>query len=262
MQHPFINIATEAARTASKIILQFMDRVDSLDIRDKNINDLVTKVDCLAEQEIINIIQKSYPEHTIMAEESGLVEGNEYCWIIDPLDGSTNYIHGFPHYAISIAVKKNNTLEASLVYDPVRQELFTAARGHGAYLNDRRIRVTHCKKLELALIGTGFPFKNKQHIKPYLNTFESVFSRVRGIRRAGAATLDLAYVAAGRLDGFWEASLKEWDMAAGVLLIKEAGGISTDFHGEDNHLFSGDIIAGSPKIQGGLLEIITQSLKE
>jgi myo-inositol-1(or 4)-monophosphatase len=262
MQHPFINIATEAARNASKVILQFMDRVDSLEIKGSNISDLVTKVDRMAEQEIIDTIKKSYPDHAILAEESGLAEGNDCCWIIDPLDGSTNYIHGFPHYAISIAVKKNDILEASLVYDPIRQELFTAARGHGAFLNDRRIRVSNCKLLESALIGTGFPFKKKQHIKPYLNTFESVFSSVRGIRRAGAATLDLAYVAAGRLDGFWEASLKQWDMAAGILLIQEAGGISTDFQGEDNHLNSGDIIAGSPKIQRELLDIINRSLKE
>jgi len=262
MHHPLLNIAIDAARSASKIILRFMDHMESIEVSRKNINDLVTEVDKLSEQEIINHIQKSYPSHSILAEESGLIEGNEYCWIIDPLDGTTNYIHSFPHFAISIAIKHNDKIEAALVYDPIRNELFTAAQGQGAHLNNRRIRVSDCKKLENALIGTGFPYKKKQHIKPYLNVFESIFLEASGVRRAGSAALDLAYVAAGRLDGFWEASLKEWDMAAGVLLIQEAGGILSDFQGETNYLFSGNIIGGNPKIHRAIEELVMRSLKE
>ncbi|MCB1827039.1 MAG: inositol monophosphatase, partial [Coxiellaceae bacterium] len=253
MAHPFITIATQAARSASKIILRFMDQLHTIEITQKStIEDIVTQVDMLSEQEIIEHIKKAYPSHDILAEENGLMKGKEdceYCWIIDPLDGSTNYVHGFPHFAISIAVKKGDKIEAGVVYDPIRQELFSAVRGEGAFVDNRRIRVSETKKLETALIGTGFPFKKKQHIKPYLTTFESIFSEVSGIRRAGAAALDLAYVAAGRLDGFWEASLAEWDMAAGSLLIQEAGGLITDFQGGDNYLFAGNIVAGSPKIQ-------------
>lgn len=262
MQNPYINIATQAARSASKVILRFMDRVDTIDVSEKIRNDLVTEVDHLAEQEIIQHIQKAYPKHSILGEECGLIEGNEYCWVLDPLDGTANYVHSFPHFCISIALKKDDKIEAGVVYDPIRQELFTAVRGEGAYLDNRRIRVSDCKKPEQALIGTGFPFRKKQHIKPYLTTFESIFLEVSGIRRAGAAALDLAYVAAGRLDGFWEASLNEWDMAAGVLLIQEAGGMITDFHGGDHYLFAGNIIAGNPKIQRTLQEIIANSLKE
>jgi len=262
MQHPLINIATEAARSASKIILRYMDQMERIEITEKNINEIVTEVDILAEEEIIYHIQKAHPEHSILAEERGHIEGNEYCWIIDPLDGTTNYVHSFPHFAISIAVKNGDKMEIGLIYDPIRNELFTAARGQGAHLNNRRIRVSDCKKMENAVIGTGFPFKKKQQIKPYLNTFESIFLNASGLRRAGAAALDLAYVASGRLDGFWEASLKEWDMAAGTLLIQEAGGMLSDFQGEDNYLYSGNIIAGNPKIYKSLLELVKTSLKE
>jgi len=263
MQHPFINIASQAARNASKIILQFMDRLDVIKIHEKDLNEIVIEIDLLSEQEIIKQIRKSYPEHSILSEESGFVQGKKpYCWIIDPLDGSMNYVHSFPHFAISIAVKHDNHIEAGIVYDPIRQELFTATRGGGAYLNNRRIRVSNCKKLSSALIGTGFPVKKKQHIKPYLNTFQAIFQEVSGIRRAGSASLDLAYVAAGRLDGFWEASLNEWDMAAGTLLIQEAGGIVTDLQGSDQYLFAGNIIAGSPKVHNALESTIQNCLKE
>jgi len=262
MQHPLINIATEAARSASKIILRYIDHMERIEITEKNLNEIVTEVDILAEEEIIHHIQKAYPDHSILAEERGHIEGNEYCWIIDPLDGTKNYVHSFPHFAISIAVKKGDKMEIGLVYDPIRNELFTAARGQGAHMNNRRIRVSACKKIENALIGTGFPFKKKQHIKPYISTFESIFLSASGLRRAGAAALDLAYVAAGRLDGFWEASLKEWDMAAGTLLIQEAGGMLGDFQGEDKYLYSGNIIAGNPKIYKSLLELVQTSLKE
>ena len=262
MQHPLLNIATEAARSASKIILRFMDHIESIEINEKDINDIVTEVDKHSEQEIIYQIQKAYPDHSILSEECGHIEGNHFTWIIDPLDGTNNYVHGFPHFAISIAVKVEDRLEIGLVYDPIRNELFTAARGQGAHLNNRRIRVSECKKLENALIGTGFPYKKKQHIKPYLNVFESIFLSASGIRRAGSAALDLAYVAAGRLDGFWEASLNEWDMAAGTLLIQEAGGMLSDFQGETNYLFTGNIIAGNPKIHKSIQELLKKSLQE
>lgn len=256
MQNPLINIATQAARSASKIILRYMDRMHRVQVTEKADNEFVTEVDQMAEAEIIQHIQKAYPRHSILAEESGFIEGNEYCWIIDPLDGTTNYMHSFPHFAISIAVKKEDKIEAGVIYDVIRQELFTAVRGQGAYLDDRRIRVSDCKKIENALIGTGFPFRRKEDIKPYLAVFESIFLKASEIRRAGAASLDLAYVAAGRLDGFWEASLNEWDIAAGVLLIQEAGGFITDFQGGNLYLTHGNVIAGNPKIQKALQEIL------
>lgn len=263
MQHPLINIATQAARSASKIILRFMDQLSASEINKKeDILELINKIDLLAEEEIINHIKKSYPGHSIYAEQSGHIDGDETCWLVDPLDGTINYLHGLPHFCISIAIKKGDRIEAGIVYDPIRQELFSAVRGEGAYLDQRRIRVADTKKLETALIGTGFPHRKKQHIKPYLTTFEAIFNEVSGIRRAGSPALDLAYIASGRLDGFWETSLDEWDMAAGSLLIKEAGGIITDFQGGENYLFSGNIIAGTPKIQKALEEIIADSLKE
>lgn len=264
--HPMLNIAIQAARQASKVILRFEDQMDKVSISEKNENDLVTQVDHLSEEVIIEQIRKSYPAHTILAEESGMhkqeAQNSEYCWIIDPLDGTKNFVHGFPQYAISIALMHKNALMLAVVYDPIRQDLFTATKGQGAYLNSRRIRVSQTKKLEDALLGTGFPFRDKQHIKPYLNTFQNIFPRVSGIRRAGAAALDLAYVAAGKLDGFWEASLKPWDMAAGVLLIKEAGGIVSDFHNEGNFIDSGNIIAGNPRIHKELTGLVQQSLQE
>lgn len=258
--HPMLTIAIQAARQASKILLRFIDHLDSLDISTKARNDFVTEVDRLSEREIISVIRKAYPEHSILAEESGFSEGNDYCWIIDPLDGTTNYLRGFPHFAITIAFKHKQTIEVGIVYDPIRHELFTATRGQGAKLNDHRIRVSQNKKLENSLIGTGFPCREPHHLRPYMNIFEAVFPKTAGIRRAGAAALDLAYVAAGRLDGFWEASLKEWDMAAGTLLIQEAGGLVGDFHGEEYYLDNGNIIAGNPKIYKGLLDLIQIAL--
>ncbi len=262
IQHPFVNIAVQAARSASKILLRFMDHIDSIEMTNKVIDEFITEVYQLVEQDIIQHIQKAYREHAILGEECGLIKGNEYCWIIDPLDGIMNYAHSLPHFTTSIAVKKNDKIEAGIVYDPIQQELFTASRGKGAYLNNRRIRVSDCKKLKYALIGTGFPFRRKQHIKPYLTTFESIFLEATDIRRTGAIALDLAYVAAGRLDGFWEASLNEWDMAAGPLLIEEAGGRLTDFHAGDHYLSAGNIVAGNQKIQQALQTIIANSLKE
>ena len=258
--HPLLNIAVRAARNAGTIISRSVERIDSLAIDTKSKNDFVTEVDRLSEQEIIRVIRSSYPDHGILAEESGHQLGDDYQWIIDPLDGTTNFLHGFPQFAVSIAVRHKGRLEHAVVYDPMRHELFTASRGGGARLDDHRIRVTNRKGLEGALIGTGFPFKQQQHLDIYLETFKAIFSMVAGIRRPGAAALDLAYIAAGRLDGFWEIGLQPWDMAAGALLIQEAGGLTGDFGGGNEYLESGNIVAGNIKIFRAILQTIKPHL--
>jgi len=260
-----LTIAIRAARSAGDLILRSADNVGRLHIDQKGKNDYASEVDRLAEREIISIIKSAYPEHAILAEESGQHQGNDYIWVIDPLDGTTNFLHGFPQYAVSIALKYKGRLEVGVVYDPLRDELFTAQRGGGAMLNNRRIRVTKLASLKGALIGTGFPFKTDQHLDAYVGMFRAITKDSAGIRRAGAAALDLAYVAAGRLDGFWEIGVMEWDMAAGILLIKEAGGVVTDFSFNDNYLQKGNIIAGSPKMHQIMYQLIephvTDSLK-
>jgi len=262
---PMLNIAVRAARSAGDLILRSADNVDRLHIDQKGKNDYASEVDRMAEREIISIIRAAYPEHAILAEESGKHKGNDFIWVIDPLDGTTNFLHGFPQYAVSIALKHKGKLEVGVVYDPLRDELFTAKRGGGAMLNNRRIRVTNQTGLKGALIGTGFPFKTDQHLDAYVGMFRAITTGAAGIRRAGAAALDLAYVAAGRLDGFWEIGVMEWDVAAGILLIKEAGGVVTDFSFNDNYLESGNLIAGSPKMHQTLYQLIephvTDSLK-
>lgn len=261
--HPMLNIAIRAARSAGNVIMRYVDRVDTLSISVKERNDFVTEVDRLAEQEIISILHKSFPNHGILAEESGTQNtGDEFQWVIDPLDGTTNFLHGFPQFAVSIGLKHRGKLDQAVVYDPIRQELFTASKGGGAHLNTRRMRVTTHKHLEGALLGTGFPFKQPQYLDAYLGMFKSLFPDTAGIRRAGAASLDLAYVAAGRLDGFWEFGLQEWDMAAGVLLIREAGGIVTDFRGQDRYLETGNLVAGNPKVHHAILRAIQPHLPE
>jgi len=251
-----MNIAVRAARNAGNIIVRALEHIDRLTITTKSENDFVTEVDKAAEQEIIRTIRKSYPHHGIMAEESGSQSGDEFQWIIDPLDGTTNYLHGFPQFSVSIALRHKQTIEQAVVYDPLRQELFTASRGRGAQLNDRRIRVTARPALAGALLGTGFPFKEQQHLDAYLNTFKALFPMTAGIRRAGSAALDLAYVAAGRLDGFWEIGLQPWDMAAGALLIEEAGGFICDFAGGKDYFETGNVVAANPKLLKSLLEKI------
>lgn len=254
-----LNIAIQAVRHAGRIIVQFIDRLDTVNINEKKRNDFITQVDELSEQEIIRTLRKAYPDHSILAEESGLQKKNEdYTWIIDPLDGTTNFIHGFPQFAISIALKCRNKLEVAVIYDPLRQELFTAVRGSGAQLNNRKIRVSSCQKINSALVGTGFPFKEKEFFPIYFQTFKAIFPQTTGVRRAGSATLDLAYLAAGRLDGFWEMSLEPWDMAAGVLLITEAGGFVTDFYGKKSYMENGTLIAGNLKVHKSLLETISK----
>lgn len=254
--HPMLNIAVRAARGAGNIIVRNLDRLDTLTVQTKDRNDFVSEVDRQAEQEIIGILRKAYPDHSVLAEESGSQDGNDYQWIIDPLDGTTNYLHGFPQFAVSIALRHKGRIEQGVVYDPLRQELFTASRGAGAILNDRRIRVTSRRSLDGALLGTGFPFKSQQHLDAYLDMFRALFPNTAGIRRPGSAALDLAYVAAGRLDGFWEIGLNIWDMAAGVLLIQEAGGLSSDFVGGHGYLESGNLVAGNPKVFAEILKTI------
>jgi myo-inositol-1(or 4)-monophosphatase len=251
-----LNIAVRAARSAGEIILRSADKASHLAVDSKGKNDFATEIDRLAEKEIISIIKAAYTEHSILAEESGEHAGNDFVWVIDPLDGTTNFIHGFPQYAVSIALKYKNRIEIGVVYDPLREELFTAKRGGGAMLNNRRLRVTGLTSMKGALIGTGFPFKVPQHLDAYLNMFRAITIDSAGIRRAGSAALDLAYLAAGRLDAFWEIELKEWDMAAGILLVKEAGGVATDFSFNDNYLTSGNLIAGSPRMHQLMYQLI------
>ncbi|HSW94114.1 MAG TPA: inositol monophosphatase family protein [Gammaproteobacteria bacterium] len=261
MRDPFINLAIQAARSAGNIIVRALDRLDKIHISEKKPNDYVTDIDQQAEREIIAIIRKAHPNHGILGEESGEVAGNDYTWIIDPLDGTRNFIHGFPQFAVSIALSHKGKIEHGVTYDPIRQELFSASRGKGAQLNERRIRVSQHKLLSECLLGTGFPHRHSPDaIRSYLASLEAVLPYAGDVRRAGAATLDLAYVACGRLDGFWEMGLKPWDLAAGILFVKEAGGIVCDFNGAEDYLKSGNIVAGSPKILKLLLKQIRPCL--
>ena len=250
MPQPLKNIAIEAARAAGVIIIRAMKRLDTIKIAEKKPNDFVTEVDQRVEEEIIAIIHKAYPSHSIMGEESGHTQGDDYQWIIDPIDGTRNFIHGFPHFAVSIAISYKNKIEHGVIYDPMRQELFTASRGQGAHLNDRRIRVSQRKHLQECLLGTGFAYRHTDETNPLPGKMlETMLPACGGdVRRVGAATLDLAYVACGRLDGFWEMGLKIWDIAAGALLIKEAGGIVCDPQGGEDYLKTGHVVAANPII--------------
>ena len=257
--HPILNIAIKAARRAGAIINRAALDGAPLDVRSKQVNDFVTQVDREAESAVIEVLRKAYPDHAILAEESGAETGgakSEYRWIIDPLDGTTNFIHGFPQYCVSVGVQHRGALAHAVVYDPFKNELFTASKGRGAYLNDRRLRVTRCAQLRDALVGTGFPFKELTRIELYMKQLRTMMASCSGVRRAGSAALDLAYVAAGRLDAFWEMGLSPWDMAAGALLIQEAGGLVGDLRGEQGFLESGDIAAATPKVFAQLLEAL------
>ncbi|MBG4612908.1 inositol monophosphatase [Pseudomonas aeruginosa] len=263
---PMLNIALRAARSAGELIFRSIERLDVISVNEKDAKDYVTEVDRAAEQTIVAALRKAYPTHAIMGEEGGFIEGSgegaDYLWVIDPLDGTTNFIHGVPHFAVSIACKYKGRLEHAVVLDPVRQEEFTASRGRGAALNGRRLRVSGRKSLEGALLGTGFPFRDNQidNLDNYLNMFRSLVGQTAGIRRAGAARLDLAYVAAGRYDAFWEFGLSEWDMAAGALLVQEAGGLVSDFTGSHEFLEKGHIVAGNTKCFKALLTTIQPHL--
>ncbi len=263
---PMLNIALRAARSAGELIIRSVERLDVISISEKEAKDYVSEVDRAAEQSIISVLRKAYPNHGILGEETGLTpgsgEGSDYLWIIDPLDGTTNFLRGVPHFAVSIACKYRGRLEHGVVLDPVRQEEFTASRGRGAALNGKRIRVSSRKSLDGALLGTGFPFRNGQleALDSYLNMFRALVGPTAGLRRAGAASLDLAYVAAGRYDAFWEFGLSEWDMAAGALLIQEAGGLVGDFVGGHQFLEKGQIVAGNAKCFKAVLMAIQPSL--
>jgi myo-inositol-1(or 4)-monophosphatase len=255
--HPMLNIAVRAARKAGSIINRAALDGSGYEVRAKRVNDFVTKVDHAAEEAIIEIVRKAYPDHAVLAEESGAAEGQaEYQWVIDPLDGTTNFIHGFPQYCVSIAIRHREALAHGVVYDPLKNELFTASKGRGAFLNDRRIRVSKCLRLGEALVGTGFPFKEIERIERYSGQLKQIMQKTAGVRRAGAAALDLAYVACGRLDAFWELGLSPWDMAAGALMIQEAGGLVGDLRGESGWLESGEIATATPKIFPALLEVL------
>lgn len=251
--HPMLTIAVRAARNAGRILLRYQDRIDQIDVASKRRNDFVSEVDQSAEQAIIRELRGKYPDHAILAEESGEHQGGDFQWVIDPLDGTTNYLHGFPQFCVSIALKYRNRLEQAVVYDPLREELFTASRGEGARLNDRRLRVTGHTSLEGALIGTGFPFRDHSHLDTYLDMFKAMIRDTAGIRRPGSAALDFAYLAAGRLDGFWELGLAQWDFAAGALLVTEAGGMVSDLAGGDRHLETGNVVAGNLKVHQAML---------
>jgi len=245
---PLLNIAVRAARRAGDLIVRNVDRVPSLGVRSKSRNDFVSEVDQMAEREIIETIRRAHPDHGFLAEESGRSGGDDFVWIIDPLDGTTNFLHGFPVFAVSVACQHRGRLEHAVVYDPMRQELYTASRGDGAQLDGRRIRVSKQVSLEGALVGTGFPYReNATHIDAYMTMLKAVMQQAAGIRRPGAAALDLAYVAAGRIDAFWEIGLHAWDTAAGTLLITESGGRVGTLTGRE-YIQGGNIIAGTPKV--------------
>jgi myo-inositol-1(or 4)-monophosphatase len=260
--HPMVNIAVRAARRAGSIISRASDNLDILTVRHKSLNDLVSEVDRAAEDAIIQTIRNAYPGHAILAEESGATGHSEYVWIIDPLDGTTNFLHGLPIYAVSIALAHHGQIQHGVIYDPTRNDLYTASRGRGAFLNDRRLRVSKRDKLIDGLIGTGFPFRMFEHLDAYCAMLKDLMGKTAGIRRPGAAALDLAAVAAGRLDGFWEIGLSPWDMAAGVLMITEAGGMVGDLEGNDKYLERGHIVAGNPKIHAQLLQALQPHLNE
>lgn len=251
-----LNIAVRAARKAGSIINRAALE-GGLKVQSKRAKDFVTQVDQAAEQAIIGIARNAYPDHGFLGEETGGSNTDaEHVWIIDPIDGTTNFIHGFPQYCVSIGIRSRGVMAHAVVYDPVANELFTASKGRGAFLNDRRMRVTALTKFGEALVGTGFPFKELDRLDLYMRQLQNMMRTVAGVRRAGAAALDLAYVACGRLDAFWELGLSPWDMAAGSLLITEAGGLVGDLKGEQTFMESGDICCATPKVFPALLQAL------
>jgi len=262
---PLVNIGVSAAREAGDIIIRSLNLLHRIEVQSKGRNDFVTEVDRAAEQKIIEVIRKSYPDHSFIGEEFGDKRGSneDFEWIIDPLDGTTNFIHGYPVFCVSIAVRLKGRLEAAVIYDPMRQEFFTASRGNGALLEERKIRVTKPTSLEGCLIATGFPYRdNSVHMDHYLAMQKAVSLKAAGLRRAGSAALDLAYVAAGRFDGFWELGLKLWDIAAGELILREAGGLISDLDGNETHNKTGNVAAGSAKVLRDLLQTVSPHYKQ
>jgi len=261
--HPMLTNAVKAARRAGTIINRASQDVGTIKVHSKNYNDFVSEVDHAAERAIIQTLQEAYPDHGFIGEESGDDRTDaEHVWIVDPLDGTTNFLHGYEQYSVSIALMSRGHLEQAVVYDPSRNDLFTATRGRGAFLNDKRIRVSNRAKLQSAMIGTGFPFRDFKHLDTYLNMFKDMIKNTAGLRRPGSAALDLAYVAAGWFDGFWEIGLSKWDIAAGALLVQEAGGIVGDFEGNETWINTGNIVAGNPKVFSQMLQVLTPHLTD
>ena len=257
-----LHTAVKAARRAGNVINRATRNLDVLTVRTKAAHDYVSEVDQEAERTIVETLRSAYPEHAILAEEGGASGSSDYVWIVDPLDGTTNFLHGFPQYAVSIALMHRGVITQAVVYDPNRNDLFTASRGRGAYLNEHRIRVSRRARLSESLIGTGFPFRQFKHLDTYLAILREVMQKAPGVRRAGSAALDLAYVAAGRLDAFWEFGLSPWDIAAGALLVIEAGGLIGDLEGNEDYLKSGNVIAGNPKVFAQMVQLIGAHLPE
>ena len=261
--HPMLNIAVKAARRAGAIINRASQDIGTLTVKSKNFNDFVSEVDVAAERAIIETLKDAYPTHGFLGEESGSASNeSDFIWIIDPLDGTTNFLHGFPQYCVSIALQHKGEITQAVIYEPNRNDLYTATKGRGAFLNDKRIRVSKCDKLQESLIGTGFPFRDFKHLDTYLGMIKSMLQKTTGIRRPGSAALDLAYVANGSLDGFWEIGLSPWDIAAGGLLVREAGGIISNLNGKDGWLQSGNVLAASPKIYDAMVEVLAPHLTE
>jgi len=262
MRQPLVNIGIQAATRAGAVITRYANRLDQLSVQEKEGHDFVTEVDRAAEKEILHVLQRAYPNIPVVTEEAGTVGGDDKLlregthWIVDPLDGTTNFIHGVPHYSISLAYQEHGELHHGVIFDPVRNELFSASRGGGAYCNETRMRISERRHFDQCLLATGFPFKRRQRRDRYMAIFGSMFDAVADMRRAGSAALDLAYVAAGRLDGFWEMGLSSWDIAAGALLVREAGGTVCDFTGGKDFLDTGDVIAGSIRSVAEMRKII------
>jgi len=257
MPRPAVNVAVRAARAAGAIIQRYMNRVDSLIVEEKSRLDFVSEVDRLAEAEIVKELKRAYPDHAILGEESGQIGKSTKVWVVDPLDGTHNYLRGFPHFCVSIGFRDHGDLVHAVVYDPLRDELFTASKGDGAFVNDRRMRVTKRETLTAALLGTGFPFRQRAHLEGQLAMTRALLHEAEDIRRTGSAALDLAYVAAGRLDGYFEIGLQPWDMAAGTLLVREAGGVVSDFAGRNGMPESGNVIAGNHFVAAAMAKVIS-----
>jgi myo-inositol-1(or 4)-monophosphatase len=258
--HPMLNTAVKAARRAGNIISRATRNLDIVAVREKAANDFVSDVDREAEKAIISTLHEAYPGHAILAEESGASGASEFVWVIDPLDGTTNFLHGFPHYCVSIALEHRGVVTQAVIYDPSRNDLYTASRGRGAFLNENRLRVSKRLHLKGALVGTGLPYRELVHLDAYMAMLRDMMKGSCGVRRTGSAALDLAYVAAGRLDGFWELGLARWDMAAGALLVTEAGGLVADLEGNEGYMESGYIVAGNPKVFGEMLRLLAPHL--
>ncbi|MCD6056170.1 MAG: inositol monophosphatase [Gammaproteobacteria bacterium] len=257
---PKLTVAVDAARKAGNLIARAIDRLDKITINEKSPHDFVTSIDIQAEELIIETLRTAYPDDGFLAEESGKQGSEETVWIIDPLDGTMNFVHGVPQIGVSIALQERGKLSLAVVYDPFRNELFTACRGKGAQVNGNRMRVSQCHQLSEAMLGTGFPYHAKEQFPAYIDTFSEFFYNTASMRRPGSASLDLAYVASGRFDGFWEIGLAPWDLAAGVLLIKEAGGLIGDFNGSEDYFQSGNIVTANPKLFREMLKVIKPRL--